>query len=173
MANNRERLLFLLKTLMDNTDATHDLTLKDLEAIYKENGISGSEMPSFLVLQALFDFCLLAHAFTQVVKLCPADFTLTNRRHGDDGRRVDREHLFATYTVGNSTNRNRLINAAVLPGNDHTLIGLGTFAVAFFYLDKNTDGIADVHIRQFGLHVLITKCFYKIHNDPFLYYRRS
>ena len=42
MANNRERLLFLLKTLMDNTDATHDLTLKDLEAIYKENGISGT-----------------------------------------------------------------------------------------------------------------------------------
>ena len=31
MANNRERLLFLLKTLMDNTDATHDLTLKDLD----------------------------------------------------------------------------------------------------------------------------------------------
>ena len=42
MATNRERLLFLLKTLMDNTDGTHDYTMKDLEKLYQANGISGT-----------------------------------------------------------------------------------------------------------------------------------
>lgn len=42
MANNKERLLFLLKSFMDNTDESHEYTLKDLEALYKENGTAAT-----------------------------------------------------------------------------------------------------------------------------------
>ena len=40
MAHNKERLLLLLKELMDNTDELHEYTIKDLISLYEKNGLS-------------------------------------------------------------------------------------------------------------------------------------
>ena len=42
MANNKERLLFLLRKLMDYTDEVHDYTIKQLIDLYEENGMSAN-----------------------------------------------------------------------------------------------------------------------------------
>lgn len=42
MANNKERLLFLLKNLMDNTDEAHEYTMKELVCLYRENGMAAT-----------------------------------------------------------------------------------------------------------------------------------
>lgn len=43
MAKNKERLLFLLKSLMNTSDGASDYTLKELEELYENNGLSATQ----------------------------------------------------------------------------------------------------------------------------------
>ena len=113
----------------------------------KKTAPSNPEDAVFLISETLLDLCLLAHAVTQVIKLCSADFALANRRHRDDGRRMNRKDLLTANAVGNAANCNRLADAAVLSGNDRAFESLRTFTVTFLDLYKNTDSVAHIHFR--------------------------
>lgn len=120
-------------------------------------------LSSGLILDALFNLCLLTNAVTEVIELSSANFTLADSCNRDDGRRMNGENLFAANTVGNTTDSNGLIDAAMLSCNDSAFECLSTLTAAFFNLYENTDGVANVHLGEFGLHVALIKSFDKIH----------
>ena len=114
-------------------------------------------------LQTLLDLCTLTDTVTKVIELCSANLAATNSLNRDDGRRVYREDLLTAYTVGDTANGDGLVDAAMLLGNDGAFESLVALTAAFFYADGDTNGIADVELGQFGLHVLLTENFDKIH----------
>ena len=64
------------------------------------------------------------------------------------------EDLLAADVVGNATNGDGLVDAAMLLCDDGAFESLVTLTAAFLDADGDTDGIADVHGGELGLHVL-------------------
>ena len=79
-----------------------------------------------------------------------------------------RKYLLAADAVGDAAHGDGLVDAAVLLGDDRALESLGTLAVAFLDADEHANGVADVHLGQLRLHVLVTENFDQIHNNPIL-----
>ena len=75
-----------------------------------------------------------------------------------------RENLLTSYAVGNAADRDGLIDAAVLFRDDSAFESLVPFTVAFLDTNGNANGIADVHLRQFRLHITLAKRFDEIHS---------
>ena len=115
-----------------------------------------------LSLQTLLDLCALTDTLTQVVQLCSADFTAADCLYGDDGGRVHGEDLLAAYAVGNTTDGDGLVDAAMLLGNDGAFKSLVALTAAFLYTNGDADGVADIQFGQFGLHVLFAENFDQI-----------
>ena len=124
---------------------------------------------SRIILQALFDLCLLADSVTEVIKFRPANLTFPDRCNRNDRGGMYGENLLTSYAVGNAADRDSLINATVLLGNDGAFKCLGTLAASFNDLDEDTHSVADVHLGKFGLHVLLAQNFNKIHIISFLH----
>ena len=119
------------------------------------------------------DLGRLAHAVAQVVQLGSADFAAANGLHGDDAGRMDGEDLLAAHTVGNAPHGDGLVDAAMLSGDDGALERLGALAAAFLDAKSDANGVAHVHLRQLGLHVVCGKRLNEIHDDPSFIHRRS
>ena len=76
------------------------------------------------------------------------------------------EDLLAAHAVGNTTDSDGLVDAAMLAGNDGAFEHLVALAVAFLNAQSDTDSVADVHFGQLGLHVIRGESFDEIHDDP-------
>ena len=135
----------------------------------------GAFKPPFLnnSLDKLFDLGTLADSAAQIVELGAANLTASDGLDGDDRRRMDGENFLASDTVGNAANGDSLGDPAVLLGDDSAVESLVALTVAFLNAYGDTDSVAHVHLRQLGLHVLLGKCFYQIHNKILLSIRRS
>ena len=79
-----------------------------------------------------------------------------------------RKYLLTSNAVGNAADSDRLIDAAVLLGNDSAFKSLISLTVAFLNANGNANCVADVHLRQFRLHILLAKRFDEIHSDILL-----
>ena len=132
--------------------------------------VSGN--PVFLFdkrLQALLDLGLLADTVTQVIQLGAADFTAADGLDGDDGGRMHGEDLLAANVVADAADGDRLVDAAMLLGDDDALESLITLTASFLDTNGDANGVADVQLGQFGLHVLLGKGFDEIHDKSFLF----
>ena len=65
-------------------------------------------------LYTLFDFCLLADAVAQVIKLGSANLALADGNNRDDSGRMHGEKLLAAYAVRDTANSDGLVDAAML-----------------------------------------------------------
>ena len=83
------------------------------------------------------------------------------------------EHLLHAHAVGDTTDGEGLLDAAVLLGNDGTLEHLNTLTGSFLDLHVDTDSIAHFHLRHVILQLLFIQCFDEIHGFFLLNYRRS
>ena len=79
-----------------------------------------------------------------------------------DRRGVDRENLLHTDAIGHAANRDSLLDAAVLLGDDDALEDLNTLTRAFLDLHVDADGIADFHLGHL-FELLFVQCFDQIH----------
>src|SRR5690606_6884190 len=109
--------------------------------------------------QVFLDARLLALQAAQVVQLAGADLAAALDLDRVDGRAVALEHALHAEAVGNLADRERGVQAGVLPADDHALVGLDALAVAFLDLDVDDDGVAGAEDGQFaggllGLEVL-------------------
>ena len=93
-------------------------------------------------LQLLPDLGGLADTVTQVVELGTTDIAVAHSLHLHDRGRVNGEHLLHAHAVGDTTDGEGLLDAAVLLGDDGTLEHLNTLTGAFLDLHVDTDGIA-------------------------------
>ena len=71
-----------------------------------------------------------------------------------------REGLLNAYTVRNTSNGYRLVDAAMLDSDDGTLENLNSFAVTFLDLLVYLYGIANLEFRQIGLDLLLCENLY-------------
>ena len=110
----------------------------------------------------------LTHAATQIVQLGAANLTVAPNLELRDVRGVYREGLLDAYTVGNTADGNRLVNAGVLLGNDDAFENLNTLTVAFLDLRVYLYGIADLEFRQVALELLLGQYFDQIHSSVIL-----
>ena len=116
-------------------------------------------------------FCNLGshtHAAAQLVQLGAANLTVAHNLELRDVRGVYREGLLDAYTVGNTADGNRLVNAGVLLGNDDAFENLNTLTVAFLDLRVYLYGIADLEFRQVALELLLGQYFDQIHSSVIL-----
>ena len=91
----------------------------------------------------------------QIVQLGAANLTVAHNLELRDVRGVYREGFLDAYTVGNTADGNRLVNAGVLLGNDDAFENLNTLTVAFLDLRVYLYGIADLEFRYlFTLYVV-------------------
>jgi len=77
---------------------------------------------------------------------------------------VEGEHLLHTDAVGDTTDGEGLLDAAVLLGDDGALEDLDTLAVAFLDLQVDPDGVTHGDHGGLGLQVLLSKRLHQIHN---------
>ncbi len=98
----------------------------------------------------------------QIVELGTADSTAADHLDGLDGGRIDGENLLHADAVGNTTNSDGLLDAAMLLGDHSTLEDLDTLTSAFLDLHVDADGIADFHSGDF-LELLFIQCLNQIH----------
>ena len=133
----------------------------------------GSRRALFFRSDALLDLRLLAHAVAQVVQLGAADLAAAQSLHGNDRGGMHGEYLLAANAVANAADGDRLVDAAVLLGDDGAVEGLVADAVALLDADGDAHGVADVHFGQFALHVLLGQSLDQIHSDPSFDYGRS
>ena len=124
-------------------------------------------------LYTLFDFCLLADAVAQVIKLGSANLALADGSDRDDRGRMYGENLLTAYAVGDTANSDSLVDAAMLLGNDGAFERLCTLAVAFLYTHEDTHSVTDVHLGKLRLHVAFAENFDQIHYLILLSFRRS
>ena len=87
------------------------------------------------LLELLLDLGTLAHAVTQIIQLCAANSTVADHFDVIDGRRMDREHLLHADAIGQTTDSDGLLDAAVLICNDNALEDLDTLTSAFVLLE--------------------------------------
>ena len=99
------------------------------------------------LLELLFNLGSLTHAATQIVQLGAANLTVAHNLELRDVRGVYREGFLDAYTVGNTADGNRLVNAGVLLGNDDAFDNLNRLAVAFLNFRVSLNGIADLVLR--------------------------
>ena len=74
------------------------------------------------------------------------------------------ENLLAADAVAQAADGDGLLNAAMLAGNDRSLEHLHSLTSAFLDFHMNANGVADIHLRQFFLHVLAGQSLHQIHN---------
>ena len=94
MAKNKERLLFLLKSLMNTSDGASDYTLKELEELYENNGLSATQKTIRNDISKLIEAGMVAwlcnkertrrkftpKKYRQEAALCARDITWNSRR---------------------------------------------------------------------------------------------
>ena len=133
--------------------------------VYNKNKPAENLRVYFCRLQTLFNLGSLTDALSDVVQLGSSDLTTSNGLNRDDRGGMDRKNLLTTDVVGNTTDGDGLVDAAMLLGNDGALESLGSLTAAFLDADSNTDGVTDVHSRKLGLDILLFKSFDQIHNN--------
>ena len=109
------------------------------------------------------DLRALAHAATQIVKLCAANEAVTDGFDLLDGGGMDGEDLLNADAVSDTTDGDRLLDAAVLLGDHDALKDLDTLTGAFLDLDMDADGLADLDLGLFSLELLGSQFFDEIH----------
>src|SRR5699024_1074670 len=90
----------------------------------------------------------LAHAVAQVVQLGPTYKAVTDSLDLVNGGRVEGEYLLHAHAVGQAADSERLLDAAVLLGDDSALEDLDTLAGALLDLHVDANHIAHMHIRH-------------------------
>ena len=70
---------------------------------------------------------------------------------------MNRENLLHTHAIGQATDGDGFLDAAVLLSNDGTLKDLDTLTGAFLDLDVYLDGIAHIDLGLFSLQLLLVK----------------
>ena len=73
------------------------------------------------------------------------------------------KHFLAAHVVGDAANGDGLVDPAVLLGNNRALKSLVPLTASLFYTDGNSNGVTNVQLRQFRLHVLGIERLNKIH----------
>ena len=76
---------------------------------------------------------------------------------------MNRETLLHAHAVGQATDGDGFLDAAVLLSNDGALEDLDTLTGAFLDLDMYLDGIANIDLGLFSLQLLLVESLDKIH----------
>ena len=76
---------------------------------------------------------------------------------------MDGENLLNADAVGNTTDSDGLLDAAVLLGNDGTLEDLDTLTRAFLNLHVDTDGVTDLDVGSFLSQSFLVEFLNQIH----------
>src|SRR5256885_1420278 len=95
----------------------------------------------------------LAGQITQVVQLRAAHVAFALHFDLRDGRAVKRKHALDALTVGNFAHRERRVEAAIAPRDDHAFERLQPFALAFLYADVHRHGVARREVRHLLAHL--------------------
>ena len=104
----------------------------------------------------------LTNAVAQVVQLCTANLTLADNVDSNNVRRMNREGLFNTAAVRNSSYSEGLRDSAAMLCNDGAFEHLNSFAGAFLDFVVNTNGVTNFETRYSFLLLLFRKSLNKI-----------
>ena len=115
----------------------------------------GSVSVNLKLFKLFFDLCCLTNTIAQVVQFGSANFTSAYRINGYDRRRINREYFFATYTVGNTSYGNGLVDSAMLLSNNSTFECLSTLTVSLFNLDGYAYSITNADTGLVFFQVLL------------------
>ena len=120
---------------------------RELPFAYRLFSVMGS-LPSADNSDLFFDLGSLADSVAQVEQLCASYLTVTDNFDTCNVGRVDRESLFDTATVGNTSYGECLGDAATALSDNGSVKKLDSLTVAFLNTAGNTNGVAHFEFRK-------------------------
>ena len=122
-----------------------------------------SLFPCGRLFNLLFDLRSLADSVTQEVQLRSAHTAFADHRNALHIRGMDGEHSLHTDAIGDAADGERLRDTAALASNHGALKNLDSFTLALADVHVNSNGVANVELRNLRLYGILGNQLQCIH----------